>query len=351
MTRETCYAALAAVAVVVLTGCSGMQDRQTAYLNAEAVENLEVPPELSDQAFGNRLTVPGGSAVNLTQVGVAQQWPGLQLHRDRDFYWLSAQVEPKKLWDAMLNFFLAEEFLIRRQEPVLGLLETDWLETDFNAPEPGFFRNLFSRVFGQTYATEGLDKFRVRVERNEAAGTSEVHFSHLGLRETVFGESTIWEPTPSRPDLEAEMLHRFMLHVGLTSAQTAKLFQQAPAPTTEVRLVKGADGYPSLQVSGGQEQNWRRTGTALQRAGLVVESLDRTAGRYRVHYESLASVRNVPDRFLSPVDTRLEDGQALDIAVRSLERGSVIEARKAGGEPLDPQTAQELLQLLRDQLA
>jgi len=165
-------------------------------------------------------------------------------------------------------------------------METDWAENRAKLPQD-IIRSAIGKVFDSLYSTSERDKFRTRVERT--ANGSEVYLTHKGMVEVVRGDlkdSTVWQPRPSDPQLEAEMLQRIMIKLGAKEEQakatppTAAATAQAPA---RARVVEGQPAA-TLQVDDGFDRAWRRVGLALDRSGFTVEDRDRAQGVYFVRY-------------------------------------------------------------------
>ena len=101
-------------------------------------------------------------------------------------------------------------FLLKREDPQTGIMETDWAENRADIPK-GVIRDMIGKVFDQLYSAATRDKFRVRLERGQQPGTTEVYVTHFGAEEVEAGGSnpasqigTVWQPRPREPELEAE---------------------------------------------------------------------------------------------------------------------------------------------------
>src|SRR5690606_26742169 len=130
------------------------------------------------------------------------------------------------------------------------------------------------------------DKFRTRLEQGKDAGTVEVYVSHRGMIEiypTEAKDTTIWQPRPADPELEAEMLRRLMVRLGAEEAR-AEAALAAPQVAERARISSGGDGQAVLLVDESFDRAWRRVGLALDRTGFTVEDRDRAKGLYFVRY-------------------------------------------------------------------
>ena len=109
-------------------------------------------------------------------------------------------------------------------------METDWAENRAMIPS-GPIRNLLGKIIDSAYSTGERDKFRTRLERGSAPGTTEIYISHRGMVEVYTSKdesSTVWQPRPPDPELEAEFLGRLMLRFGVDDAR-ARAERRTPA--------------------------------------------------------------------------------------------------------------------------
>ena len=173
--------------------------------------------------------------------------------------------------------------MIAREEPGIGLMETDWAENRAKLPQDGL-RRLFERVgLGGVYSTGERDKFTIRLERNSKGGT-DVFFTHRGMKETYADrnkDTTMWQPSQRDTALEAALLGRFMQYLGADEQQIEQALeqQQSTAPRSG-DLAKLENGH--LILRGDQARNWRRVGLALDRIGLSVTAQNTQRQAYLV---------------------------------------------------------------------
>ena len=93
-------------------------------------------------------------------------------------------------------------------------METDWAENRADIPQD-FIRRILEKVTSALYSAATRDKFRTRLERGETPGTTELYVSHRGAEEVSQGENFVWQPRASDPELEAEMLNRLIVYLGV----------------------------------------------------------------------------------------------------------------------------------------
>ena len=295
---------LPVVAVAGLAACASTpDDSKIAYKSAEAPKRtLEVPPDLTAPELTNSYAMPAGgvSAKLMAQqqadqagqqaavrAGTAQvaatATDTVRLERAGGQRWLSVSGKSaEQLWPLVREFWQDNGFVLKRDEPQLGIMETDWAENRAKIPQDGVRKLLATVGLDGLYATPERDKFRTRFERSPN-GNVEIYISHRGMVEsfTEGKNDTKWQPRADDPELEAEFLGRLMLALGVdeTKAKQAKEDAAQPVPVAQrrARIENGA-----VVVDDAFDRAWRRTGLALDRSGLVVVDRNRASGTYFV---------------------------------------------------------------------
>jgi len=295
----------AAAALALLAACSstdGLLDggSRIDYKSARKLPPLDVPPDLVTPAHGDRYQVPDAAAAGTTlsgyQAGRAQQArpgtgsvlpvvDGVHVERDGEERWLVVGEPPEKLWPLVKSFWQESGFLIAREVPEAGVLETDWAENRAELKQTWPQRTL-GGIFGALQSTGTRDKYRTRLERAPGGGT-EIYVSHRGLTEVYVSEDrtqTAWQPRPPDPGLEAEFLRRLMVRLGVPESESRTRVANAQPAPQRAALKKGRDGAELLEVLEPFDRAWRRVGLALDRVGFTVEDRDRQKGVYFVRY-------------------------------------------------------------------
>lgn len=113
---------------------------------------------------------------------------------------------------------------------------------------------------------------------------------------------------------------------------------------------------PRLLVKTGYLETWQRVGLALERAGFNVEDRDRAGGEYRVRYDPSAGDSDDDEggfwswlAFWRSSEPTLEPG-TYALLVRTPEPGTTVTVRDTDNEPVDPALAEQLLELIREQM-
>jgi outer membrane protein assembly factor BamC len=292
--------------VGVLAGCGGNilpESKKIEYKSAGKLPPLEIPPDLTQQSRDERYVVPdvsaskgsatfsaysserSGQARTTTAQDLLPQVDKMRIERSGTQRWLVVAGSPDKLWPNVKEFWQELGFLVNVEVPEAGILETDWAENRAKLPQD-IIRGTLGKVFDSLYSTAERDKFRTRLEKGAEAGTVEIYISHRGMYEIYTNEGkseTRWQPRPADPELEAEMLRRLMVRLGVDESR-AKTMVAAGQQQERAKLSRATDGVGALTLEEAFDRAWRRVGLALDRVGFTVEDRDRSQGLYFVRY-------------------------------------------------------------------
>ena len=368
--KTTILAAVAA-SLALLGGCSTMNDMLKGdkidyKTSGKAGPSLEVPPDLTQLTRETRYVVPGTAvSANAFQVGQGTQAlpvaavavGDVRIERSGNQRWLVVNRPADKLYGPIRDFWLESGFLLSLDQENLGIMETDFAENRAKLPQD-FIRETLGKVFESLYSTGERDKFRTRLERNASGGT-EIFVSHRGLVEVVVGgstgknttgDSTVWQPVPPNPELEAEFLRRLMVKLGVAQEQSKVLVAAAtPRTTSNVATV---NGVPVVQMEEAFDRAWRRVGLTLDRTGFTVEDRDRAQGTYFVRYVDVTSDRKEPG-FLSKLFSAAAPSVPpikYRITLKSQGDATTVSVLNAQGAPESSVNAQRIVKVIADDL-
>ena len=337
--------------------------------------DLKVPPDLTKPTADDRYAVPqgnkAGSALasdydkervvpDASRTTVLPAQANARVERSGNQRWLVVNGEPDAVWNVIKEFWQELGFVISVDLPEAGVMETDYAESRAKV-DAGVVRNFLGKLLDSIYSTAERDKFRTRLERGTAPGTTEIYVSHRGMEEVYINEyknETRWQPRPPDPEIEAEMLRRVMGRFGVqqerAKTEVAQAKPQGPARAT---LLKGQAGGGMLSVNDQFDRAWRRIGLALDRVGFTVEDRDRSKGIYFVRYvDPDADNKSTPSKgFLAKINpfnktekkTSTEQFRIQVKDANSVSQVSVL--NKDGGEEKSD-TASRILSLLFEQL-
>ncbi len=288
--------------LVAISACSSTPKEDEGYKGIYDAKtttdySLEVPPDLASPSVSNALVIPGvansgssfseysntGPASSSSRV-LPKTTSGVRFVRDGGAFWLEINSAPDDVWRQVRAFFMDLGFSFITESPVNGLLETDWLENRSEVPV-----GWVASMIGKLFSTGVMDKYRIRLERTDKDNVSLLFITHQGLEEQssgdAFSETELvvkWLPRESDPELEAEMLQRFLVFRGVAKAQAKQIVSKKKA-IERAKLIKGEDKNSyTLEVDEIFPRTWRRISIALDRMGLVVEDRDRSKGLYYI---------------------------------------------------------------------
>lgn len=351
------------------SGCGMIESKKIDYKSAGKLPTLEVPPDLTAPTGDNRYAIPdtqgSGTATLSTYSQERKTAPSgaqtllptqdkARIERSGSQRWLVVQASPQQVWPVIKDFWQETGFIVNLESPETGLMETDWAENRAKIPQDAI-RNTLGKLIDSLYSTAERDKFRTRIEAGKDG--TEIYLSHRGMMEVYATEGkdqTKWQPRPSDPELEAEMLRRLMLRFGVEEnrAQTLLAKQQAPE---QARIVKEAGG-PALEMDESFDRAWRRVGLALDRVGFAVEDRDRSKGVYFVRYidpeidNASKQDEGIFAKFAFWSSKKEQASPQLRIEVIDAGEKSRVNVTGADGKPADANTQNRIINLLHKEL-
>jgi len=368
---------LAAAAVVLaLSGCSSkmIEGKKIDYKSAGKGKALDIPADLSAPPASDRYNVPEASSGSATyseytegqaskpgEPSTAAVLPVLEekvrVERGGSQRWLVVEAEPDALWPVIREFWQDKGFLIEREAPEIGIMETDWAENRAKIPD-STIRNLLGKFMDQAYTFPERDKFRTRLERGDTAGVTEVYISHRGVYQVLTSEGrqqsdTKWQMRPTDPELEAEMLYLLMDRFGAKKEQVDAQ-KKAPAES-RAELTRNGDTPEALLLRDSFDRAWRRVGLALDRVGFTVEDRDRSKGLYFVRYVDPDAGDEKSESFVSKLafwrssdDAKKQEQYRISVA--NADKGSEVRVLNAEGKEANTPSASRILALLQAEL-
>ncbi len=273
--------------VVLLAGCSWFSDEEELEA-AEVLRPLEVPPDLIRPYGDDKLVSPAPMAsAQQTQpaadcrctdrppsIGerVLPQGKGVQRLRDGQHRWLLVSAEPEQVWPLARKFLEMRGYRVSRDEPVVGLMETDW-------------KNVFDVAGDKADTENGIpqrrERFRLRLEPGQQSEKTEVYLTQYRSERAIGAdEGEKWQLSTPDGERAIEMLNRFARY--LTAENVEDAVSLAPVAS---KLDSDGDGGTVLIVEADFARVWRRTGIALDELGFTVEDRDRNSRIYNVYNE------------------------------------------------------------------
>jgi outer membrane protein assembly factor BamC len=362
---------LCLLAAVSVGACQTVADkRKIDYKATRTLPPLDIPPDLAaPEGAGDTkegTPTPGAATYSGFVSGEAQKKPGdsdvlpgyegMKLERAGQIRWLVVKLPAEQLWPRVREFVLDRGLILDQENPQTGVLETDWAENRAKVGTMG--QKLLAKSLGTLYSTGLRDKYRIRLERGAARGTTEIYLSHRGMIETIIGNDpsgigeTRWQPRPSDPDLEAEMLRLLMVSLGAKEEKASSMVASTAETTAPERakLNRQENGvYLSLQED--FERAWRRVGLVLDRTSFTVEDRDRSKGIYYVRYIDPDVAQKKKGWFRRLFSKKeAEPTNDYQIVLKGNETATRVDVLTREGAPEQSKTSERILTLLYDQL-
>jgi outer membrane protein assembly factor BamC len=369
-TRPLCLAIALALAgcgsIDQMTGSETVDYRTSGNKTAP----LDIPPDLTQLSRDPRYAPQGQSVsasafqsgaaappvAGTTAIAVSSaSTPGgeTKIERLGNERWLSSPLTPEQMWPQLRSFWQEMGLSLVVDRPEAGVMETDWAENRAKIPQDAI-RAVIGKVFDSAYSTGERDKFRTRVERTPTG--TDVFITMRGMVEvysTADKSQTTWQPRPSDPSVEAEMLGRLLQKLSAKPPRSATpaaavAAASAPPPMERARLLADRPA-PTLQVDDGFDRAWRRVGLALDRSGFTVEDRDRTQGLYFVRYVDPGQAGKEDPNFISKLFGSKSDPTGpvrYRVSVKGEGATSLVTVLDNQGAPEKGEAGQRIVKLL-----
>ena len=278
---------------VLVSGCSWFGGTKNSTQSRRDSRSLEIPPELAQPETSDSMTIP---VVTPEQAGYGRtpteqqsavvntallpKPAGARVFQEGDLRWAELDSRPETVWQEAQGFLRSVGFEITDEDAQLGILETNWLSNRA-------YRNvgIWKSLLGGIAVTGLRDRYRLRLERTDEPAITRLYLTHQGLIEDVFeGSNTdtinrFWRWRPNDPELEAELLQRFLVFRGMDQQQAEQVVTEPP-PRIERAVLQDVSGGQLVVVNDNFARTWRRVGVAIDRMGLIVDDRNRSEGLY-----------------------------------------------------------------------
>lgn len=387
MNRDFVPSPLRAATVVVLSalaGCSWFGSSSTSKSDAadyrtsvKQSPQLEVPPDLTQLARDGRYQARSGGVVSASELAaqaassparaaagsppsattgqmVAPSAIGdLHLAREGQTRWLVTSQSPEQVWPAVEAFWRDQGFALTTTDPRTGVMETSWAENRAMLPDD-IVRRTLGNVLSAVFSTGLRDRFRTRIERGPDG--TDIYIAHRGAEEVLVGQlrdTTTWQPRPSDPQLEAEMLSRLMLRLGGENEKAKAAKADAPKAQASGPRELALPERAEMEIAEGFDRAWRQVGLALDRSGFTIEDRDRSAGLYFVRYVDPRQVdRDEPNfitRFFSSSKSDPAAPQRYRISLKSTGNKTSISVQDGKGTADQSENARRIVARLQEE--
>ncbi len=293
-----------ALLVFALAACQSGSDQR--YLDASLGQKLELPPDLSLDDAESRFELPanfaGDDPNQRNRVPVLAKVDSLRLEGSANLYWLSVEEPVDNLYQQIKNFWAVEGYRLVIDEPVIGIMQTEWIYRDEGTTEAS--GGWFARLAGEDGLSSTQDQFKTRIERG-ADGKSRVYIAHRGTQylyvldtgdgakklveedkavpETTAGqedrEESQWRFRQPEPELEIEMLSRLMIYLGLQQEEVERQVAEARLFKPRAFLNRDSDeNTPFVLIKDTYHIAWNRVYHSLERMNFEIANSQFNSG-------------------------------------------------------------------------
>ena len=335
------------------------------YQNNRSVKALEFPPDLTAPEFDMAFALPadgvvkasdiengtGAYTVDGRHIKVLPGSSNVRISGNGNVRWLEVDAPAEAVWPKIRDFWRSVGISVKRDEPKIGIMETEWAENRAGLPMD-WFRKSLGKIFQSAYDAGTRDKYRVRVEK-PAPNKTRIYLTHKGAEKVVTDTISGWELRPPNHELEAELLNRLkaFLQGDIGAAKGSTSLKGANQTSSLVSLVT-QEGQPILQIHDNYKRAWVLTGIMLDRMGLVPEKRDQAAGIFVVKYqgnEEDKAKRGFFSRMFGGRKTLLVKGREFQVHVQDAGRLSVVRITDDEGKPLAKRLAMKVLARLKQE--
>lgn len=365
--------AVMSVPIILLSACSNQVER--IYEQSSYGVPLEVPPDLSKPTVqedelslladdGNSSKKQSGTNCdcvnNASTMPVLAPQEGLQLKRDGAHKWIVLQGEPRNLWPWVRDFWNKNGFKINLEDPVIGLVETDWKQQRSNLPMQKKASGAGQEAVGQDkvesriYAVPVMEKYRTRLEKGEQPGTTDLFVTHRGVELVNDGKLIVWKLRKSDAELEAEMIQRMMVFFTKEQQNIGAPLATRNQQLNIAAIIKNEKDRVTLKVDVEFVRLWKRIGLVLDRMDYIIEDTDRSIGTYYLRAKDPLKEEGVKEEkgwfaSLFSDDEDLEHVR-IQVALRDEGESTHINIQNQKGELIKDEDAKTVLEQIMSRL-
>ena len=329
-------------------GDEGMfRDRGGAYLEAQAVSQMEIPETLDSYTLDQLYVIPEQivtiaapfEEIPMPKPIETRRREGVIIQSLATNRWILIDATPGQVWPLVRDYWTELQIILDFENPSNGIMETAWVEVDNDQ--------------------EKRHKYRVAIEPGLHSGYSEIYIVHMeNLRTEPIPLVLNWPQYSDSEDLEREIMSSISQYLAdrndIYQASTASLLAGSIQAESKANIVENESGKQVLELKIDYDRAWVQIREALETAEILIVDSNRDENFFNVRFSGLTEEGNDPG-FIRRIfggddeDTEVEEQ---DFSVRLLENDDVInvitEALETSGET--NQLTVELLQVINDNL-
>lgn len=333
------------------------------YKNNKSIKTLDFPPDLTAPEYDMAFVLPADGVVSATsmtkhvggysadgrKLSVLPKSSNVRMGGQGVVRWLDVDSSAEDLWPRLRDFWRSLGVSVKRDEPRIGIMETDWSENRAGLPMD-WLRKSLGKVFQSAYDAGTRDRYRIRVEKPKPNSTR-IFLTHKGAEKMITDTVTGWELRPANHELEAELLNRLKVFLQGDSGTLKTTDTRADSTqTSSLASLVSQEGQLLLQIHDNYKRSWVLTGVMLDRIGLVAEKRNQAAGIYDVKYQGDdedTAKRSFLKRLFGGRKTLLVKGQNYQVHVQDTGRLSVVRITDDEGKPLGKKSTRLVLMRLK----
>ena len=353
--------------VIFLTACGGSGSARQ-YLDVTLGKPLEMPPDLSrfegESSFDLPEGISGDSDSSPDKVPVLARVESMQIQGSPGFYWLRVDEPVENLYQQVKNFWAFEGFGLVVDEPVIGIMETEWVYKEEGALPKS--NSWWDSLFAEEDLSASQDQFRTRIERDQSGGSNNrIYITHRGTeyvyefqagdRDDINSADNEWSFRRPEPQLEIEMLSRLMIYLGLREESLAAQFEQPRLFKPRASLeVDAEEKSPYLFMMDPYQIAWNRLNHVLQRLNFEIVSSEFKSGFsgegvFTVRSKVVETVQNKGFFGIGSSEKNISRNFILVVSEENHELTRVIIEDEKGNFDTTPEAA-EFLSILFEQI-
>ncbi len=360
------YAVFALVVAALISGCSMLSgergifiDRTEAYLDATVAKPLNVPAGLSAEAVEDVLVIPEipeqvrpdyfpRRAPRPMSLFALEEALEVRIQILGDEHWLAVPQPPAVVWSQVKQYFLDAGIEIAHELPAQGLLTTEWIVLDSGVGRDKLRQSLRDAK-QDAGVSGGRDRVRLHLEPGLRQNSTEISLRHendqIGVSDVAMAA---FFPRFSSPAAEREMLNSIGEHLLATAGSPAISYvAQGIGARSRASILLDAEGDPVMNLMLPYDRVWSTLRSALNEAGITVDSADREAGAFTLQVRQ-SDISGADERIFLRRWFFKEPSTVMQLRVSPLEQGYQVKLLEADGRAVARETSQNLLNRLRE---
>ncbi len=357
------------VLCLLVTGCSTGPGKVN-YRGDSFTPTLEVPPDLISRSSSRNLTLPGSKVGSEENKGryvatgaqkvasrVLPKFDQIGLEGQGDLHWLTVPQSAQDVYPLMQNFWADQGFNLIMDEPLLGVMKTEWLSQKTTGEE-----SFFTSIIASMKASDSKDQYVTRIERASEDGKTRIYLAHR-RQEYIFQKGGLfksnnneaqalgWQLMPADPDKEYAMLSRIMVSLGMHIEDVKEELEKIGQFSSLAKLEydEDANDRAVLIVKQSFSQTYNRLVHQMDRLSIPVVKQERSKNEGEVLLDSKTIQALINEDLTDGSDEKL-DPIILSLKGSASTNETSISVNNRDGLALNSEKSTKILQFLYSEL-